>query len=1218
MPARVRVEDRTGRGAGGGGHIGESGLSKTGAQTGNIEALYPVTPVQAGMLYHTFLAEEPGMYILQFSCTVEGIVDEEAFRSAWASTVSRHQALRSLVVWEGRETPLLLVREHVTLPWVVEDLGDLPADQQQHVVDTYTARDRTEPFELDRAPLMRFALFLTGGGSARFVWTHHHVILDGWSLTIVLDEVLRDYALIRSGDHPPTVAAVSYQRFAEHLRDQDRERARLHWTTYLEGFDKPNLISDAVAGTSPWSSGQEQQEKSLSETETQQLYDFARSRELTLDTVLRAAWAIVVGRHSGDADVVFGSVVSGRSPDLDNSLEAVGPFLNTLPVRVNLDPRRTVAEILEELKEDRLRMSPFEWAPLSEIQGWSAVPAGIPLFTSLLVTENQPSPRHTGDLRLTEIEYSQPSNYPLALFAFPEESLRLILLHDPDRTNGDAAIEILAEFQRVLASIVAGPEQRVGEVDFFSDEDLQLILNGGQGAALGDVEETVVDAIRSAATREPGRLAVVGSGPSLTYGELMDRSRRLAEQLVAEGVQGETTVGISMERTAGMIVAILGVLISGGAYVPIDPRSPVDRIEALLADSRCRILITSDTGMATKTKDLTQITLDSGGVLSSPAPPWEGSPIPGAALDDLAYVMYTSGTTGRPKGVAVEHRSLAYSTAARRAAYEDDPSVFLLLSPFFFDSSVAGIFWTLSSGGTLVLPGPDEEQDVSRLGEIIVEHGVSHLLALPAVYRLLIETGGSETLAGLRMAIVAGESCPPDLVADHHSTIPGVRLINEYGPTETTVWCTFHETGPADATSLRVPIGGPIPGASTFILDSDFGISPIGAEGELMVAGDGLARGYLGRTDLTSESFVTVPIPTLGPTRLYRTGDRARFVIPGLIDLIGRIDRQVKIRGRRIEPGEIEHVLESHPAVTAAAVEVVAGDAGPSLAAFYVAGQAVPEGEIEGFLSSTLPSYLVPTHLVGLQSLPVTANGKVDRSRLRVPERPALPRDAVRPMSESEALVVDLTRQLVGHDQVGPDDNFFDVGGHSLLSMKLIARIFSHSGLRISPNVLLFKSLAHAATMIDRHQGRSPVPTAPTEARRSDRLIWFGDDDELFGILHRPADSTLAKDHVVVICPPYGWEYYKSHRALRGLARLLWSQFPVFRFDYRGTGDSKGDPSAYGLANWVDDVRTAVDQARILTGHEKVILIGLRLGASLAMLAADKPGTCDRLILWDP
>ncbi|NNF64648.1 MAG: AMP-binding protein, partial [Acidimicrobiia bacterium] len=662
--------------------------------TGNIEAIYPLTPVQDGILFHTLYAPDSPLYIQQYTAQLDGDLDTDAFRAAWDRVIGRHAVLRSLLTWEGRERPLQIVKGQVTAEWRIEDWTQDPESQEARL-DEFLEADRARGFKLDEAPLMRFALFRLTETATQFVWSHHHIIIDGWSMGIVLDEVMRSYEALTSGAEPELGPVADYRSYVTWLHERDAGKDEQWWRRSLEGVTEATpLPIDRVTSDTPWAERHDEHVVRLDQATTSQLGEFARNNGLTINTVVRGAWSLVLARYSGRNEVIYGATVAGRPPELDGALNMVGLFINTLPIRSLIEPASTVRDWLTDLQRSQSEMAPYESTPLVDVQRWSATPQGEPLFNSLLVFENVPVPRSPSEgLSSSKVRYLQRSNYPFAVLVMPGTELEFIVLYDADRYDRRIIERLAGQLVHTVAELIADPNRQLESIDVMPpDESAEVLGEWNATDAPYPADATMYALIAAQAKTHPDDVAVVDSAESLTYSELISRAGVVAEHLAGLGVGPNDRVGIAMDRSAAMVTAIVGVLGAGAAYVPIDPEVPDARRRFLLADTSAQALITDVDG---RSDDIPTITLGPGGSVVA-APGTRGAVTRAASPEDLAYVLYTSGSTGQPKGVAVTHRNLVNSTHARLHAYGEPVGRFLLLSPFHFDSSVAGIFSSLS------------------------------------------------------------------------------------------------------------------------------------------------------------------------------------------------------------------------------------------------------------------------------------------------------------------------------------------------------------------------------------------------------------------------------------------------------------------------------------------------------------------------------------------
>jgi amino acid adenylation domain-containing protein/non-ribosomal peptide synthase protein (TIGR01720 family) len=1065
------------------------------ALAGVVDA-YGLTAMQEGMLYHTLADRGSGVYVNQIVTPVSGELDESLLRTAWDSVVARHDILRTAYVWDGLDDPLQVVHAAVDHPWEFVDLAGAPQADRDEQVDRVLTADRERGFDVAAAPLSRMLLIRTGNRQWQWVWSFHHLMADGWSAQILLDEVIATYRASAQERPLELPQPPPYRDFLAHYLARDTEAEQAHWTQRLAGFAEP--LDLVVPGLPPaqGATGHRTRYRSLDQALTNDLVALARSHHVTLNTVFVAIWALIVARWAGTRDVVFGTTVAGRPPSLEGAEQATGLFINTLPTRVRLPPAQRLGEWLNDIQRGQLDDRGFELASLAAIQRWSDVPGGEALFESILVFENYPPhvDRRLGDsITLGQAHHIEQSNYPLAVLVIPGEQLTVGMVHDRSRLSEQAVESLLDQVGAVARAFVGNPQ---GTVSGFSlNDDLQLARIGSisRGPELAAEHLTVLDMISEVATRTPDRPAVTFAGRQVTYAELDRTSSRLARHLVRGGLQPGATVGVHLPRSLDLVVALLGILKAGAAYVPLDPAYPRAHLLTLIEDTAIATIVT-DSELADAMAEVADVV-----VIDRQEPDDPSTALPSVSADDLAYVIHTSGSTGRPKGVMVAHGTLAASTMARPAHYGQPVGRFLLLSSYAFDSSVAGIFWTLTTGGALVLPEPNLERDVDALLALAAREQITHTLALPTLYQVLVEHAGRGQLASLRVAIVAGEACPAGVLASHRATVGHAELHNEYGPTEATVWCTVHRADARDE-DRALPIGRPIAGSQIHLLDPYGHRVPLGFAGELCVGGAGVTLGYFGRPDLTAERFLTIPLDGQAQ-RIYRTGDLAAYASDGTLIFLGRTDQQLKIRGHRIESGAIEAQLRAHPDVVeaAAVARPLAGRSGAQLVGYVVpSGPGFDPRAVSESLRGELPEYMVPDVLIPIDALPLLPNGKLDVASLPDPRMGAHAPDADRERARTpeEAILADIWCDLLGLESVGIHDDFFSLGGDSIVSIRMVSRA-RQAGLHIEPariaaDLTIERLAAHARTTApaptDNDPVIGPVPLSPIQA-------WFFEQD---------------------------------------------------------------------------------------------------------------------------
>jgi amino acid adenylation domain-containing protein len=698
-----------------------------------------------------------------------------------------------------------------------------------------------------------------------------------------------------------------------------------YWRQLLDGFREPTRLP--LEKRRNQSQPNAQRELSIALDATERIKGVARKEHLTLNSFVLGAWAMLLSRHVRQEDVVFGTTLAGRPTTFPGVERIAGLFVNTLPMRIRLDPDAICVDWLRDLQSQQIAMQSRGQSSLASIQRWSEVPSGTPLFESIVVFENYPNSGVQSDgpdhLEITDERYLEFSNYPLALLVVPGDSLRLIAIYDPGRLDSVSVDQLLSQLATAISNLALAPDSKLEDISLLSDESYRRVTATWNDTNIAfDSHDSIHRLIERRARESPRSLAVSFSGQLHDYQMLDERANQLAHLLLARGASNQSCIPIIAERSTDAVVAILAVLKAGAAYVPIDASFPDKRLAYVLDDvtqddTDVRPLVITHLAVADRLSDrnIELVCLDDAGAGLNDFP--SSRPDVTVMPSDLAYVIYTSGSTGRPKGVKVTHGNLLNSTLSRVHHYPESVSAYLVLSSFATDSSVAGIFWTLCTGGLLVLPHRRQEQDIGQLCSLIAEQRVSHLLAVPSLYRLILEEADARLLGSLRAVIVAGESCTMAVVAQHKETLPNIALYNEYGPTEGTVWATFARL---DQQPDRITIGCPIANMQAYILDKRLHPVPVGVPGELCIAGAGVAAGYLNREDETKARFVENPFAPQNSPLLYKTGDRARFLADGAIEILGRVDNQVTIRGYRVEPEEIERALSSHPSISEAAV----------------------------------------------------------------------------------------------------------------------------------------------------------------------------------------------------------------------------------------------------------------------------------------------------------
>ncbi len=1034
----------------------------------NIEDIYPLSPMQQGMLFHSLYAPKSGMYVEQLSLELHGNLDIAAFKLAWQEVLNRHSVLRTAFVWENLEKPLQVVGRQVSLPWQQLDWRELSTVEQQQQLEALLEAEQKRAFELSKAPLMNLTLIQLAENGYEFIWSHHHLLLDGWSLPLIFKEVIAFYSAFCQGENLHLEKPRPYRDYIAWLQQQNLFEAEIFWREALKGFTAPtplisicsdlagkaekqeseggNLISEIKRNSTTKNWDEEsyyEQQLRLSTEATATLQSLARKEQLTLNTIVQGAWALLLSRYSGEEDIVYGATVSGRPPMLTGAESMVGLFINTLPVRVWVDPLAFILPWLKQFQVQQVELRQYEYNPLVDIQGWSHVPRGVPLFESIVVFENYPvDPRAQqvdSNLEIGNFRTFGKTNYPLTVMVIPGSELLLKIKYVGDRFHSDTIERMLGHLETLLLNIANNPHQRLYDLPLLTAaERHQLLEEWNDTKKDYPLDLCIHQLFEMQVEHQPDAIAIVFENQYLTYRELNQRANQLAHYLQSLGVEPEVLVGICLERSLKMIIALLAILKAGAAYVPLDPAYPQERIAYILEDAQISVLLTQQHLMAQLPKHQAKaICLDRD--WNNIAQEDQNNLVNKVTSENLAYVIYTSGSTGKPKGVQIQHSAVVnFLTSMRQTPGIIERDIFLSVTTITFDIAALELYLPLIVGARVVVASREVASDGVQLLAKLAESGATIMQATPATWRMLLEAG----LSKMSLKILCGGEALPHNLSQQLLERCG-SLWNLYGPTETTIWSAVYRVKREDGVAY---VGSAIANTQIYILDKYLNPVPIGITGELYIAGDGLARSYFNRPELTAEKFIPNPFSSKPGSRLYKTGDLARYLPDGTIEFLGRIDFQVKIRGFRIELGEIEAVLSQHPEVLS--VVVVAREDRPEnkhLVAYAVSRQSsvIQTQDLYHFLRQKLPEYMVPSTFVLLETLPLTPNGKIDRKSLPIPART---------QSESkgsfqtfrtptEEILTGIWIQVLGIQSIGIRDNFFQLGGHSLLATQVISRI---------------------------------------------------------------------------------------------------------------------------------------------------------------------------------
>ncbi|OYD69574.1 non-ribosomal peptide synthase protein (TIGR01720 family)/amino acid adenylation domain-containing protein [Rhodococcus sp. OK302] len=1071
----------------------QDGIDELESRVPDLSDVLSLSPLQAGMHFHAELADESvDAYLVQVSLELVGSVDAPRLRRAADTLLNRHSNLRTAFLHDAEGNTIQVVRARVEIPWTEVDLTTPESSAMD--VERILGDDRLRPFEMTRAPLIRFLVIKTAPDNYLLVLTNHHILLDGWSMPLLITELLTLYAT--DGDQTSLPRVRGYRDYLEWMKNRDQGASREMWAQALAGVDGPTLLLPSERGQQQLSTISQERVFDLAEDQTARILDVARSRGLTVNTIVQVSWGIVLAALTGRDDVVFGATVSGRPPELAGIETMVGLFINTLPIRIRLLPSESLGDVLERVQAEQAALLDHHYIGLADIRRAAGPEVG---FDTLAVFESYPVDRgglttdtDIAGMRVVGVDAKDAAHYPLSLVASVDARLRLKFEYLPDALDANTIDAVAGRLVQALAACT-DPDQSLAALSLLTEQEHRDLVpvSGGSGGST----RTLAQILEDAAGLDPRAIALSYRDVDLSYGDLDKRSNRLARVLISRGVGPETFVAIGIPRSIESVLSVWAVAKTGAAFVPIDPSYPDGRIVHMLSDSGVALGVTTMEHRDRLPGTTDWMVLDDPDFARECAQQ-SGSRvhrIPAVALDSAAYVVYTSGSTGLPKGVVVTHRGLDNFARDQIERFGATPqSRTLHFSTPSFDGSVFEYLQAFGAGATMVIV-PTDIYGGNELADLVKRERVTHAFITTAALASLDPTG----LESLADVVFGGEACPPELVARwadpdlRNSRAGGRRLYNAYGPTETTVMSNISEPMVPE---MPITIGGPIRGVAELVLDHRLQPVPVGVPGELYLAGVGLARGYHRRPALTAERFVADP--SQPGTRMYRTGDIVRWTAEHSLEYVGRSDFQVKVRGFRIEPGEIDTVLMSEPNVGFAATLARSGPAGDTLLASYVvptSGRTLDGAELTRAISDRLPAHMVPSSITVLERVPLTAVGKLDRAALPEPVFDSRAVHYRAPSGTIEVAVAGIFAEVLGIDDVGADDGFFELGGNSLSATRVMARIRASLGAENGVRDLFeAPTVAALARRIDQsEQERSERPILAARPRPEDIPLSF-------------------------------------------------------------------------------------------------------------------------------
>ncbi|OIN52221.1 non-ribosomal peptide synthase/polyketide synthase [Pseudomonas azotoformans] len=1021
-----------------------------------IEDVYPLTPMQEGLLLHTLLEPGTGLYYMQDRYRINSALDPERFAQAWQAVIARHEALRASFCWNVGEDMLQVIHAPGSTPIEYLDWSADPESEHEPRLQALLKQEREAGFDLLNQAPFHLRLIRVGAERYWFMMSNHHILIDAWCRSLLMNDFFEIYMALGEGREAQLATPPRYRDYIAWLQRQNLSEARQWWQQNLQGFerttpipsDRPFLRDHAGHGGMLVGDCYTR----LDARDGAQLRELAQAHQLTVNTFAQAAWALVLRRLSGDRDVLFGVTVAGRPVEMPEMQRTVGLFINSIALRVKLpedDQRCSVRQWLSDLLDSNMQLREYEYLPLVTLQEHSELPKGQPLFDSLFVFENAPVEVSVLDraqsLNATSDSGRTHTNFPLTAVCYPGDDLGLHLSYDQRYFDETTVQGMLGEFKRLLLALVQGFHGDMADLPLIGEQEREFLVEGcNQSEHVYPLERSYVELFEAQVAAHPQRIAASCLDQQWTYDELNRRSNGLGHALIAAGVGLDQPVALLGERSLDLLGMIIGSFKAGAGYLPLDPGLPSQRLRSIIDLSRTPLLVCTEA-----CRELAIELLDG---FDCQLLVWEEIPARGenpriySGPDNLAYVIYTSGSTGLPKGVMVEQRGMLNNQLSKVPYLAlSDADVIAQTASQSFDISVWQFLAAPLFGARVDIVPNTIAHDPQGLLEHVQTQGITVLESVPSLIQGMLAQDRI-SLDGLRWMLPTGEAMPPELAHQWLLRYPEIGLVNAYGPAECSDDVAFYRVDSASTRGTYLPIGTPTDNNRLYLLDGALELVPQGAVGELCVAGTGVGRGYVSDPLRTAPVFVPNPFGAPGE-RLYRTGDLARRRSDGVLEYVGRVDHQVKIRGYRIELGEIEARLHEQPEVRDAAVGVQEGVNGKHLVGYLVAAdEALNPSErldrIKQRLRAELPEYMVPLHWLWLDRLPLNANGKLDRKALPALEIGQLhSQDYLAPRNELETTLADIWAEVLKVERVGVQDNFFELGGHSLLATQIASRV---------------------------------------------------------------------------------------------------------------------------------------------------------------------------------
>lgn len=1047
----------------------------------NIEDIYPLNSMQEGILFHSIYQKNTSVYMVQLSFRLRMNLEFPLVEKSLNELMQRHDVLRTAFIHEGRERPLQIVLKKRSADLFYHDFSDLPPGKdRESLVAEIKAKDRRRYFDFVKDPLLRIGIMKLDNAEYEFIWSFHHILMDGWCLGIIISEFFRIYESLHTRSVPRLPEVKPYKIYIQWLEKQDKEASKHYWRNYLKQYEGLAQIPRREEAGEP-AEGYRSTDLVIQfpPEKTAALNKLARENKVTVSTVFQSLWGILLGRYTNRNDVVFGAVVSGRPAGIDGVESMVGLFINTVPVRISYENHIRWIDLLKKVQEDALQSEIHHYYPLGDIQTESGLKQNLldhilafenfPVADRLLQLDSRSGQGDDNGFSILRVDVFEQTNYDLNVTIIPEDRLRITFKYNANAYKENNLRRLGEHLENVFTQLIGNEEMEIGRIELISHREKTLMLQDlNDTQADYPQEKTVHGCFQEQVSQVSFRTAMVSEDLQFTYDELNSMANRLARFLRSKGVYSDTLVGLCLTRSFHLIAAILGVIKAGGAYLPIDPEYPRDRVSYMLQDCNAKMLLANGDVDPARLPTTEIIDVDDLAIGRQD----ESDPHSVNEAGDLLYVIYTSGTTGKPKGVMIDHRNVVRLLFNDRFLFSfgrDD--IWTMFHSYCFDFSVWEMYGALLYGGKLILVSRPSARDPVGFLKLLRREQVSVLNQIPSAFYHLAAEEAKEKRKELciRYVIFGGEALHPAKLRNWKEKYPETLLINMFGITETTVHVTFKKIGDREIETNVSNIGRPLPTLTTYVLDGNLRFLPIGIAGELCVGGDGLGRGYLNHPDLSDRKFVVNPYRS--KDRLYRSGDLGKFTDTGEMEYLGRIDHQLKIRGFRIEPDEIESMLLTHPHITEVVVLARDDENGKYLCAYFTAEAKKDAGELRTFLQGQLPDYMIPAYFIQVKRMPLSPSGKIDRRAL--PELNTFSRDfgepCIDPRNETEAGLVEIWTRVLVVDRIGVRDNFFNIGGDSMKSIRILSLINGRFGTALNvADIYAHDTIEALAERIDR------------------------------------------------------------------------------------------------------------------------------------------------------